>query len=82
MNSEMHALKASVWIGKRGLSSTQIEEIKSQLERKKLIKIKVLKSALETLTVKQIAEQIAEHAIAEVLGVTGMVIVVRKRGRL
>ncbi len=37
-------LKPTVWIGKKGLTEGILREIRSQLENKKLIKIKVLKT--------------------------------------
>lgn len=74
----MNTLKPTVWIGKKGLTDSQAKEIKSQLGKKSLIKIKVLKNALGKVTIKEIAARIAEDASAEIVSVVGLVIVLRK----
>ncbi|MEK6968599.1 MAG: YhbY family RNA-binding protein [Nanoarchaeota archaeon] len=74
----MNALKATVWIGKRGITDSQTNEIKAQLSKKSLIKIKVLKNALGKVTIKEIAAKIALDANAELVSVIGLVIVLRK----
>ena len=75
----LQALKPSVWIGKRGLADTQIKEIKAQLDKKNLIKIKVLKNALGNQKIKEMSAQIADATNAEVVSQTGLIIVLRKR---
>lgn len=74
----MSELKASAWIGKRGFSEAQAQEIRAQLERKSLIKIKVLKSALGTKRMKELAHEIAESTGARIVSVTGLVIVIER----
>ncbi|HLD18693.1 MAG TPA: YhbY family RNA-binding protein [Candidatus Nanoarchaeia archaeon] len=75
----LQALKPSVWIGKRGLADTQIKEIKAQLDKKNLIKIKVLKNALGNQKIKEMSAQIADAANAEIVSQTGLIIVLRKK---
>jgi len=75
----LQALKPSVWIGKKGLAETQIKEIKAQLDKKNLIKIKVLKNALGNQKIKEMSAQIADATNAEVVSQTGLIIVLRKR---
>ncbi len=38
----MQELRPTVWIGKQGCTTTVIEEIIQQLERRKIVKVKVL----------------------------------------
>ncbi len=40
--SGYHDLKPTIWIGKQGLSDTIIEEIKTQIKSRRLIKVKWL----------------------------------------
>ena len=75
----LQALKPSVWIGKRGLADTQIKEIKAQLDKKNLIKIKVLKNALGNQKIKEMSAQIADAANAEIVSQTGFIIFLRKK---
>lgn len=75
----LQALKPSVWIGKKGLAETQIKEIKAQLDKKNLIKIKVLKNALGNQKIKEMSAQIADAANAEIVSQTGLIIVLRKK---
>ncbi len=74
-------LRASAWIGKRGFTDTQASEIIAQLDRKRLIKIKVLKSALGTTSMKELAHTIATATKSTVDSVTGLVIVLRRGER-
>ncbi|TAL51932.1 MAG: hypothetical protein EPN86_05700 [Nanoarchaeota archaeon] len=76
----MNPLKPSVWIGKRGLTESQISEIKAQLDKKKLIKVKILKSSLGEMNQKEIAAKIASSCDCELVSVTGLVAVLRKNG--
>jgi RNA-binding protein len=43
-DSSMQDLKPTVWIGKQGCSGTMIEEIVSQLKKRRLIKVKWLQN--------------------------------------
>jgi len=47
LKSRAHLLKPTIQIGKNKLSVSQINEIKLQLKKRKLIKVKILKSAVE-----------------------------------
>lgn len=42
----MQDLKPTVWIGKQGCTETMIEEIVSQLKKRKLIKVKWLQNTM------------------------------------
>ena len=66
-------------IGKSGLTEGVIEEIKKQLKKKKLIKIKFLKSVLEDNDKKKFAKEIASKTDSELVQQVGFVIVLNKR---
>jgi len=70
--------KAHVQIGKAGLTEGVIEEIKRQLEDKKLIKIRFMKSATEKRDVEDLAEEIAMKTGSKVEDVRGRTAVIRK----
>lgn len=45
MNSaELQQLKATVWIGKKGITESTIDEIRAQIKERKIIKIKWLRN--------------------------------------
>jgi len=72
-------LKPLIQIGKQGI---QIEHIKNQLKLNRLLKIKVLESALKTdnrkTEIKEIAKRIAKSTNSEVIRVVGNVITLKK----
>lgn len=66
-------------IGKNGITPTLIEEIKRQLKDNKLIKVKLLKSAIEEMPRNEIAKALAERTGAELIEVKGNTVVLFKR---
>ena len=73
-------LKPTVWLGKSGLEESHLKEIKKQLKIRKLIKVKILKSLLDTIDRKTLAKELAEQVNAELIDVVGGVIVLYKNG--
>ncbi len=71
-------LKANVQIGKSGITPEIIEELKMQLKKRKIVKIKFLKNA-DRENFKEKAEFIAKSANAELVEIRGFTIVLRKR---
>ncbi len=51
----------TVWIGKEGLTENSIVEIEKQLKKNRMLKIKILKSALQQENKKTIATKAAEQ---------------------
>jgi len=77
-----HKLKEenpTIWIGKDGLTPQLSNEIENQLEKKKMLKIKILKSALQQETAKAIASKAAEQAGASLVEVRGHVFILYRR---
>jgi RNA-binding protein len=80
---ELRATAASIepatHIGKNGITDSLIEEINRQLKDNKLIKVKVLKSALDTIPREEIARQLAAKTGAELIELKGNTVVLFKR---
>ncbi|MFW6450496.1 MAG: YhbY family RNA-binding protein [Nanoarchaeota archaeon] len=64
-------LEPVVRVGKAGISESLISEIKKHLKKKKLIKIKFLRSAVFQKSVKEQGTDIAEKTESELVVVTG-----------
>jgi putative YhbY family RNA-binding protein len=67
--------KPTIWIGKNQVSPETLKEITKQLERNEMVKIKILKSALQTITAEEMASMVSqqtESALVEARGHTFM----------
>ena len=62
-------LEATVRMGKSGVTAALIEEIKSQIKKKGMVKVKLLGTRREET--KQIAAELAERCNAELVEVRG-----------
>jgi RNA-binding protein len=71
--------KPTVWVGKDGLTPQLSSEIENQLEKKKMLKIKILRSALQQDTAQTIASKAAEQAGASLVEVRGHVFILYRR---
>ena len=73
--------KPTVWIGKNSVSQELLKEIEKQLEKREMVKIKILKSALQGDKAKQIASRIAKQTEASLVEVRGHTFMLYKRRR-
>jgi RNA-binding protein len=73
--------KPTIWIGKEGLTPQISKEIDTQLDKHKMLKVKILRSALQTETAKIIASEAAEQADAALVEVRGHVFILYRRHR-
>ncbi len=71
-------LKPVLRIGKNGLTENVIKELKNQLKKKKLIKVKLLKSFIEGKDKKKIAKEIANKTNSKLIQQIGFVVVLYK----
>ncbi|MCS7096245.1 MAG: YhbY family RNA-binding protein [Nitrososphaerota archaeon] len=71
--------KPTIWIGKNRISHDVIEEIKKQLDKREIVKIKVLKTALGEVKTDEIASAISKETEAALVEVRGHTIVLYKR---
>jgi len=77
---ELKEEKPTIHVGKEGFTEQSAKEIDKQLDQNKMVKIKILKSALQTETAKAIATRAAEQTNASLVEVRGHVFILyRKR---
>jgi len=82
IKKELSTEKPTVWIGKEGATDRITSEINNQLEKRGMIKAKILKTALKEEKAKCIATKVAsqtESTLIEVRGHTFMLYKPRKR---
>jgi len=73
-----HHLDPVVRIGKNGLTDTALAEIKLQLNKRKLIKVKFLSGAFEKKTKKATFDELLEKTRAKLVHKVGFVVVLQK----
>lgn len=79
LKKEAQALKPLIQIGKNGLTPTLIEQVNMLLKKRKLVKVKFLKSFLEDNDKKEAAEKLAEFTSSKIIYATGFVVALYKR---
>ncbi len=72
-DDSMQSLKPTIWIGKQGCTDTIISEIKLQLDKRKIVKVKWLQNA------EVDPQAIAALARARLVSVRGHTMVLAKR---
>ena len=73
ISADLHQLKVTVWIGKKGISDSTINEIKSQIKERKIIKIKWLRNT------DIVPEEIAKMANADIIQKRGRKMILSKK---
>ncbi len=79
-----HELKEegpTIWVGKDGLKPTVLSEVEKQLQKEKMVKIRILNSALASDSAKAIATRTAEQVGAALVEVRGHVFILYRRRR-
>ena len=79
-----HELKEegpTIWVGKDGLTPQVVAQVENQLQKAKMVKIRILKSALLTDTARAIATRTAEQLGAALVEVRGHVFIIYRRRR-
>lgn len=72
-------LEPVIRIGKKGLTKEIIIEISKQLKKKKLIKVKFLRSFLENNDRKEASKEIADKTDSKIIEQVGFVVVLWRR---
>ena len=72
-------MDAITHIGKNGVTPSLIEELARQLKDNKLVKVKILKSALDEHPREEIAKQLAAKTGSELIEVKGNTVVLYRR---
>ena len=82
MNKELlkkaKLLEPIIKIGKNGLTDNIIEDIKNHLKKRKLIKVKLLRTFIGEKDKKQIAQEIADKTDSTIIQQIGFVVVLNK----
>jgi len=78
IKNELSAEKPTIWIGKEGASPQIFNEISRQLEKRGMVKVKVLKSALREEETEKIASKIAQQTESTLIDVRGHTIILYK----
>ena len=73
---DIHELKPVIRIGKNGVTENIINDVKNLVKKKKIVKIKVLRSALNSETMKDIADKIVKEANLRIVQIRGHSVVV------
>lgn len=68
----------TVWVGKEGITTQIIIEIKKQLDSREIIKIKIQKNALKDQETKNIAIKISQQTESELVEVRGHTFILYK----
>ncbi|MBT4824137.1 YhbY family RNA-binding protein [Candidatus Woesearchaeota archaeon] len=79
LKQKAKAIDPIVRIGKAGLNESVLKEIIQQLKSHKLIKIKLLKSCLDSQNRKEMAKEIVKQSEAELVLFQGGVIALYKK---
>jgi len=70
--------KPTVIIGKNGPTDCLVNEISKNLDRRKVVKVKILKSALVNVRTKEIASKISDATGARIVGKRGHTFILYK----
>ena len=72
-------LEPTVRIGKNGLTESAVGEIKKQLKKRGIIKVKMLRNFIEGRKKKEVAQQVAEQTESELVDSIGFVLVLKRK---
>ena len=75
---ELNVEKPTVWVGKEGATLHILNEISRQLEKKKMVKVKMLKTALKDEDAKNVASKIAQQTESILIDVRGHTFILYK----
>lgn len=72
-------LEPTVRIGKNGLTDSAVEEIRKQVKKRGIVKVKMLRSFVEGKKKKEVALKVAEQAESELIDSVGFVFVLKRK---
>jgi RNA-binding protein len=76
---ELSVEKPTVWVGKEGATPQIVNEISRQLEKREIVKAKILRTALKDEEAKSIASKIAHQTNSSLIEVRGHTFLLYKR---
>jgi RNA-binding protein len=71
--------KPTIWVGKDGLTLEVSSEIEKQLTKNKMVKVRILPTALQTEIANAIASKAAEQSGSSLVEVRGHVFILYRR---
>jgi RNA-binding protein len=71
MKRELSSEKPTIWVGKEGASPQTLNEISRQLERRRMVKVKILGCALRDERAIDIASKTAQQTESALIDVRG-----------
>ena len=78
---KLGAEKPTVWVGKEGTTTQILNEVSKQLDKREIVKAKILKSALQNEEAKSIASKIAQQTDSLLIEVRGHTFLLYKHKR-
>ncbi|MFH1721060.1 MAG: YhbY family RNA-binding protein [Candidatus Altiarchaeota archaeon] len=75
----MDQIKASLQIGKSGVTDGFIDELKASLKKQKILKVRILSNAITKKSKKEIAEETARKVKAKLIEIRGNTFTLAKR---
>jgi len=75
LKTTAHTLSPITNIGKSGFSDTVFAEIDKHLDKRELIKIKVLKAVLETMSKEEVVKSLETRLQCAVIAYTGNILI-------
>lgn len=70
LSEEAHDVDVTVWVGKSGIESV-VDELDDQLDNRRLVKAKFLRSARAGSSTEELAEELAEMVAADLIETRG-----------
>jgi RNA-binding protein len=75
---ELNVEKPTVWVGKEGATPQIQNEISRQLDKNKIVKVKMLKTALKDQDAKNVASKVAQQTESILIDVRGHTFILYK----
>jgi RNA-binding protein len=76
---ELSAEKPTIWVGKEGVAPRIVNEVSRQLDKKEMVKARILKSALKNEDAKNVASKIAQQTSSTLIDIRGHTFILYKR---
>ncbi|MHC1592813.1 MAG: YhbY family RNA-binding protein [Methermicoccaceae archaeon] len=75
----MNELEPTLQVGKAGITPHLVEELKEQLEKRKVVKVKLQRAAKLSMSIDEAARQLSAGSGGSVVDVRGGCIVLKRR---
>ena len=79
LRAKAKLLEPVVRIGKQGIADSVVEEVRKQLKKKKLVKIKFLSNLAKKADKKALAQELADKTDSIIVEQVGFVVVIYKK---